>query len=167
MVESLSASFETSLPVYEVLWRMGLACGLGFVIGFDREFRGHPAGLRTNMLTALAASAFAIIAIEMIADLSAMDDNTRFDPIRVVEAVTAGVAFLGAGTIIYAQGSVKGLTTGASMWLSGAVGLACGAGYLTVALIAAAFAMVILVAVGAVETFWLDRISKDRSSDKR
>ncbi|WP_370038900.1 MgtC/SapB family protein [Nocardioides sp.] len=58
------------------------------------------------------------------------DDSIRKDPIRLIEAVTAGVAFLAAGTIFTRGGDVKGLTTGAGMWLAGAVGVACGLGHL-------------------------------------
>ncbi|MEH6488548.1 MgtC/SapB family protein [Hyphomonas oceanitis] len=145
-------SFETSLPWGVIALRLGAACALGIAIGIDREVRDRPAGLRTHMLTALAAAMFAIIAIEMMASLAGEDRHTQFDPIRVVEAVTAGVAFLAAGTIIQARGSVKGLTTGAGMWLAGAVGLACGAGYLTVAVIGAVFAIVILLPFRIIES---------------
>lgn len=130
---------------------MAAACVFGFAIGFDREYRGRPAGLRTNMLTALAASAFAIIAIEMIHALGEEGERTQLDPIRVVEAVTAGVAFLAAGTIIQSRGDVKGLTTGAGMWLSGAVGLACGAGFLAVGFIATVLAVFILIPLDKLE----------------
>ena len=73
-----------------------------------------------------------------------MDTPAPADPIRVIEAVTAGVAFLAAGAIIQARGQVKGLTTGAAMWLAGAVGVACGAGYYSIALMATALALGIL-----------------------
>lgn len=150
-------SFSTSLPWGVIVLRLGCACTLGLAIGIDREVRDRPAGLRTHMLTALAAAMFALIAIEMMESLGTEDDNTRFDPIRVVEAVTAGVAFLAAGTIIQARGSVKGLTTGAGMWLAGAVGLACGAGYLTVAAIGTLFAFVILLPVRIIESRFLGK----------
>ena len=117
-----------AISISEMAVRMLLACGFGFIIGIDREMHSRPAGLRTNMLTALAACVFAIIAFEMIASLETSNDGVRLDPIRVVEAVTAGVAFLAAGTIIQARGDVRGLTTGAGMWLAGAIGLACGSG---------------------------------------
>ncbi len=128
-----------------------MACIFAFAIGFDREYRGRPAGLRTNMLTALAASAFALIAIEMIHAMGDEGEKTQLDPIRVVEAVTAGVAFLAAGTIIQSRGNVKGLTTGAGMWLSGAIGLACGAGFLAVGFIATLLAVFILIPLDIIE----------------
>jgi putative Mg2+ transporter-C (MgtC) family protein len=66
------------------------------------------------------------------------------DPIRIIEAVTAGVAFLAAGTIIQGRNSVVGLTTGAGMWMAGALGVAVGAGYYGIALFAALLSFVIL-----------------------
>jgi putative Mg2+ transporter-C (MgtC) family protein len=80
----------------------------------------------THMLTALAAATFTIVALELA--LWAPGHNATGDPIRAIEAVTAGVAFLAAGTIIQAKTQVIGLTTGASMWLAGALGVACGTG---------------------------------------
>lgn len=73
-------------------------------------------------------------------------------PIRIIEAVTAGVAFLAAGAIIRGgRGTVQGLTTGANMWLAGALGVACGAGYYTLAGIATVFALIVLVLIGRLE----------------
>ncbi len=84
------------------------------------------------------------------------------DPIRVIEAVTAGVAFLAAGAIFRSQGDVKGLTTGAGMWLAGAIGVACGAGYCMLAVMATVLAAFILVAVR-----WLGGYAKGREEDAR
>lgn len=144
-------SLQTETSLLAIAVRLGVACLLGFLIGFEREVRDRPAGLRTHMLTALAAAVFAIIAIEFIGLYGSSDDGTQLDPIRVVEAVTAGVAFLAAGTIIQARGKVKGLTTGAGMWLAGAIGLACGAGFLSIALLAAGFALLVLVPMKLME----------------
>lgn len=146
-------TFETSIPFGQLALRLGLAALCGFFIGFERESHDRPAGLRTHMLTALAAAMFAIIAIEFIHEfgVTAEDANTRLDPIRVVEAVTGGVAFLAAGTIIHSRGSVKGLTTGAAMWLAGAVGLAAGAGFVTLAIMGTVFALLVLVPLKIIE----------------
>ena len=143
--------FSFVVPIPVLAMRLFTACILGFLIGIDREYKQRPAGLRTHMLVSLAAAMFMIITIEMIAQFSADYQQTRLDPIRVVEAVTAGVAFLAAGTILQARGSVKGLTTGASMWLAGAVGVACGAGYLIVAVLGTALSLFILVPLRILE----------------
>lgn len=110
----------------------GLLCGL---IGLEREMRDHPAGLRTNILIGLASATFALIALGLIDGMGG--DSIRIDPLRLIEAVTSGIAFLAAGLIVLARGYVRGLTTGASIWLSAAVGLATGLGYWLVALLAA------------------------------
>ena len=71
--------------------------------------------------------------------------------------MTAGVAFLAAGTIIHGRGSVRGLTTGASIWLAGAIGLACGAGYLRLAFLAVLLSVLILLPIRMLETHWFGK----------
>ena len=75
------------------------------------------------------------------------------------------MAFLAAGTIIQARGQVKGLTTGASIWLSGAVGVACGAGYFYIAGLATLIALAILLPVSWIEAHWLNRRKDAKNSD--
>jgi putative Mg2+ transporter-C (MgtC) family protein len=79
------------------------------------------------------------------------DDQVKIDPLRVVEAVTAGVAFLAAGTIVLTRGEVQGLTTGASLWLAGAIGLALGFGHWMIALFAVCAAFTVLTVLGYFE----------------
>ena len=125
LVEEFGHPTYTSFPV--VAARLLLAAVFGAAIGFEREWRNRPAGLRTHMLVCVAAATFAILTIEIIhAPMFAIEDDARIDPIRIVEAVTAGVAFLAAGVVIFTRGQVHGLTTGAGMWLAGAIGVACG-----------------------------------------
>ncbi|MBI1180074.1 MAG: MgtC/SapB family protein [Alphaproteobacteria bacterium] len=131
----------------QILIRMGLAVVLGALIGVEREYRSRPAGLRTHMLVALAACSFMVIATGVFTQALGFGPTARIDLLRIIEAVTAGVAFLAAGTIITARGHVSGLTTGASLWLTGAVGL----GYYFIALAATGFALTILVAIRLLE----------------
>ena len=140
-------SDNTTLSEAVIAMRLLLAVGLGAVIGFEREQLARPAGLRTHMLTALAAALFTIITMEIHAGVAREASGQSTDPIRVIEAVTAGVAFLAAGAIFRSQGDVKGLTTGAGMWLAGAIGVACGAGYGILAIMATVLAAIILFAV--------------------
>lgn len=135
-------SLRTETPEYIIAVRLMTAATLGALIGFERETKNRDAGLRTHMLTALAASLFTVITLEIYANSGGQSGTA--DPIRVIEAVTAGVAFLAAGAIIQSRGSVKGLTTGAAMWLAGAIGVACGAGYYSIAIMGAVFALIIL-----------------------
>jgi putative Mg2+ transporter-C (MgtC) family protein len=104
------------------------------------------------MLVALASCAFTIVAIEMVDAIGEkMPSSVNTDPTRVIEAGITGVAFLGAGTIIQARGNVIGITTGASIWLAGAIGLASGGGYYLIAVITLALALVTLTALGRLE----------------
>lgn len=140
----------THIPMTTIVVRFLLAAALGAVIGYDREVRNRPAGLRTHMLTAVAAAVFTVITLELFHQARQLQPDGGFDPIRVVEAVTAGVAFLAAGTIIQSRGNVQGLTTGAAMWLTGAVGVATGFGMYVVAVLTTGLALLILVLVSFV-----------------
>ncbi|MDP5305683.1 MgtC/SapB family protein [Paracoccus spongiarum] len=133
-----------SMSVAAALSRMLLALLLGALIGWEREVKARAAGLRTHMLIALAAAMFTIVAMELTHFPADDRDSLRIDPLRLIEAVTAGVAFLAAGSIIISGGTVRGVTTGASMWLAGAIGLACGTGSGLLAAMGTAMALVIL-----------------------
>src|SRR5512143_1385199 len=126
ILEEFSRPTWLSFPV--IAARLLCAALFGALIGFEREWRKRPAGLRTHILVCVAAATFVILTIEIAHAPIFGRDSITMDPLRVVEAVTAGVAFLAAGTIMVARGQVRGLTTGAGMWLAGAVGLACGLG---------------------------------------
>jgi putative Mg2+ transporter-C (MgtC) family protein len=132
------------LAYLEVAARLILASGLAAVLGWDREAKDRPAGLRTYMLVALASAVFTVLTFEIFETAQQGSSNGTADPIRIVEAVTAGVAFLAAGTIIQGRDRVVGLTTGAGMWMAGALGVACGAGHYMLALFAALLSFVIL-----------------------
>ncbi|HPG21603.1 MAG TPA: MgtC/SapB family protein [Amaricoccus sp.] len=118
-----------------------LLCGL---IGLERESRDRPAGLRTHMMVGLASAVYCIVLLEMIAAFGEGEGQLRLDPVRLIEAVTSGVAFLAAGMIVFAKGEVRGLTTGTSLWLAAAVGLAVGLGLWPVAVLATILALVVV-----------------------
>jgi putative Mg2+ transporter-C (MgtC) family protein len=134
---------RTHTPEYIIWLRLGVAALLGGAIGYEREAHSGGAGLRTHILIAVAAALFTILAME-IYELGDANQAGRVDPIRAVEAVTAGIAFLGAGAIFQARGSVRGLTTGAGMWLAGAVGITAALGFYTIALAVSLFALLVL-----------------------
>lgn len=138
--------------------RLLVAAVLGALIGLEREIKNHPAGLRTHMLVSTAAAAFTIMTFEIYHEMVDLGgDLARLDPIRVIEAVTAGVAFLAAGAIIRSgSGDIKGLTTGAAMWMAGAIGVASGAGFFSVAALATVLVLVITVVLGQIEKRFLD-----------
>lgn len=146
---------DTQTPFAVIALRLTASVVLALAIGLERELRGKTAGLRTHMLVSLAAATFAVLTIELAHDAAWLTENVRQDPLRVVEATITGVAFLGAGAIIQAGGTVHGLTTGASIWLAGSVGLACGIGRFGVALLLVALSLVILSLLLILE-HWLD-----------
>ena len=150
IVDELNGSF-TVVPAGLAFARLLVAIVLAAIVGFEREMQGKPAGLRTHILVAVAACLFVLVGRE----LSALDFGSageqRNDPLRVIEAVTAGVAFLAAGVIFTSGGKVQNLTTGASLWLCGAIGLGCGAGSMALAAMATGIVVVVLFALRQVE----------------
>lgn len=145
--------------------RLGLAMVFGGILGFERERRDRPAGLRTHILISIASAMFALVALEFLALPTSEEERLRIDPIRLIEAVTSGVAFLAAGSIIVAGGHVKGVTTGAGMWLAGAIGLACGLGYFQIAGLGTGFALVVLTLLRRLET--LLAVKRPRGEHRR
>lgn len=142
---------HTVLPSLEATFRVLFAVVAGSLIGLDRELRNKPAGLRTHILISLAAALFTLITFELHEQFTGDNSSKTADPVRIIEAVTAGVAFLAAGAIIQSRGNVHGLTTGANMWLAGALGVACGAGYYFLATIGTGFALIVLVVLAKLE----------------
>lgn len=137
---------ETQTPQHVLGIRLLLAALFGAMIGFEREGNNGSAGLRTHILIAVAACLFTLLAFE-IYHIALDGGSTNTDPIRAVEATTAGIAFLGAGAIFQQRGSVRGLTTGAGMWLAGAVGVSSALGYYIVAFGVALLAVIVLAAL--------------------
>ena len=131
----------------DIVSRLLLAAAVGAAIGIEREMKDRPAGLRTHMLTALASAVFTILTFEIH-----QSAKSTTDPARIVEAVTAGVAFLAAGAIIQSRRGVYGLTTGAAMWMAGALGVACGAGYFVLAILATVLTVAILTLLNTLDT---------------
>lgn len=152
ILQDLKSNFS-QVPPAVAFSRLLMAAILGGIVGFERERRKKPAGLRTHVLVSIAACLFIVISQELSQlDFGAGEDvETQIDPLRLIEAVTAGVAFLAAGIIFTSGGEVRNITTGASMWLAGAVGLACGAGEVLLALMATALVVIILSGLRQIE----------------
>jgi putative Mg2+ transporter-C (MgtC) family protein len=115
------------MDAVDILVRLLVAAGLTAVIGLDRELRGKPAGLRTNIVVGTATAAFAYIGADVI-------DGSGADPTRIASQVVSGIGFLGGGAIFAAGDKPSGLTTAAALWGSAAVGMAAGLGSYPVAL---------------------------------
>ena len=124
--------------ITRVFLRLLVAVLLGGMLGYERETVGASAGLRTHMLVSLGSALFVLIPLQAgmgIGDVS-----------RVLQGVTAGIGFIGAGAILKHsnQNDIKGVTTAASVWLTAAIGVAAGMGREATAVLSAFFALVIL-----------------------
>ena len=151
IAQELTGTFQT-VPFGVALVRILASLILAGVIGVEREWRQRPAGLRTHMLVSLAACLYVIVGREMVnIDFVVNDGQMRADPLHLIEAVTAGVAFLVAGIIFTSGGKVQNVTTGASLWLTGAIGLAVGAGQIPLAALATGMVLLVLLLVSAME----------------
>ncbi|KPP83215.1 MAG: putative Mg2+ transporter-C (MgtC) family protein [Oceanicaulis sp. HLUCCA04] len=149
----------------ESLMRLGLAAIAGALIGLEREGPHRHVGLRTNMLVALAACLFTLLAFQIALSTGDDDAGITADPVRVIEAVTAGVAFIAAGAIIRAGGDIHGVTTAAALWLSGAVGVSFGAGAFGIGAAAVVLALIVLTVLVQVELHILKSKQPDRSEE--
>lgn len=142
---------DSEIPIMTMFFRLLAAAGLALLLGLERELRGKAAGLRSHMLVSLGASAFIIMGMHILYATAEGDPSARIDPTRIVEGVIGGIGFLGAGSIIQSQGNIQGITTGASIWMAGAVGVACGIGNFALAGMVTILALIIMVVLGHFE----------------
>ncbi|HXU80114.1 MAG TPA: MgtC/SapB family protein, partial [Polyangia bacterium] len=127
----------------ELLVQLLLAVLLGGAIGIERELKGKPAGLRTNVLICIAAVLFTMLSIRL--------SQGRGDPGRLAAQILTGVGFIGAGTILHTRGAVTGLTSAATIWVVTAIGIALGSGAYVEALGATVLVMLVLAGLGRFE----------------
>ncbi|MAA65464.1 MAG: magnesium transporter MgtC [Alteromonadaceae bacterium] len=143
--------WDSEIPLLDMFIRLSVAAGLALMLGLERELRGKAAGLRSHMLVSLGASAFIMMGMHILFATAEGDPSARIDPTRIVEGVIGGIGFLGAGSIIQSRGNIQGITTGASIWMAGAIGVACGIGNIALACMVTAMALVIMVVLGRFE----------------
>jgi putative Mg2+ transporter-C (MgtC) family protein len=146
---------DTSLeirPLVDIL----LAMALGGAIGFEREIKDRPAGFRTHMLVASAAALLVSVGRAMIDDPHFAESVVTIDPLRLAEAVIAGVAFIGAGTIFSRRGedSIAGITTAASLLMVAILGVVVGFRFYLLASAATVLTLFVLLAQRHIER-WL------------
>ena len=133
----------------QILLRLGIATLVGLALGLDRELKGYDAGLRTHGLVALSAALSTVVSIALYHQLGGA--KSSLDPLRVIEGMAAAIGIIAAGLIIVKGGEVRNLTTAAHIWLTAAIGIASGAGYFAVVLIAAGLALVLMILMRFVE----------------
>lgn len=126
--------------------RLLIASALGALVGTERESRGHPAGVRTQALVALASALLTGVGAEGFVGSAA-------DPTRIASQIVTGIGFIGAGVILKQGGTVRGLTTAATLWLSAALGVAVGAGMVIPAVMAAVAAFILMYGLSTLKPF--------------
>lgn len=152
MAQQLAEAF---IPDASMLLKLTLAILAGAIVGIDRELRLRSAGLRTHMLTSLAAALFTLVTLALFQQIQQLGVSSNADPLRVVEAVTLGVSFLAAGAIIHHAGKVHGVTTGATIWLAGALGIAAGAGLYSTLVTGVLFGALVIIGMRLIEKYLL------------
>ena len=144
--QELTAGLADFGQLERVLLRMIAATLLGALVGFERERTGKPAGLRTHILVCLGTA---------IVVLSCAGGGMDADGLsRVIQGIVTGIGFIGAGSILKLEEErdIRGLTTAAGIWMTAAIGVACGLGTLGLALIATVLTLIVLGVLRVIET---------------
>lgn len=144
---------------FELGLRLTAGLVLGAIIGFERELHRQPAGFRTHSLVSLGAAMFTIVSAYAFV-------GPMVDPTRIAAQIVSGIGFIGAGTILQYRGSVRGLTTAASLWAVAAIGTAAGAGMLIMAAVGTILILVVLQLLDTVESFARRRLNIPRERPK-
>ncbi len=146
MCLSLPFIHRMELSLQDTILRLVLATILTGLIGIEREVRQKPAGVRTNALIGLGAAMMTLAGI-----YGARLWPNVTDPTRIASIVVQGVGFLGAGAIIQARGSIRGLTTAATMWVVAGIGIAVGLGFYMAGIIATILVATLLIIFGPLD----------------
>lgn len=139
-----------AIGIGELMLRLFLATGIGALLGFDRELKGHAAGIRTHGLVALSSAVIMLSALLLFDRLRG--EHAAPDPLRAIQGLAQAIGFIAAGLIFVKQGDVRNMTSAANIWLAAAIGIACGAGQYALTLLAAGFGLVLLIVVR-----WMER----------
>lgn len=136
---------------WDLTIRVLISAALGGLIGLEREWSNHAAGLRTHILVCIGST---VIMLLSAYGFSAFveEANVRMDPARLAAQVVSGIGFLGAGAILRTGSTISGLTTAASIWVVAAIGLCVGAGFLYTAVLATVIVLVSLFLLNKIET---------------
>lgn len=137
------------ISYWEIALRLGLAVIFGGLVGFERETHNRPAGFRTHILVCTGSAL--IMMVSAYGFLNEFGANYQLDPGRIAAQVVTGIGFLGAGTILQQRGSVRGLTTAASIWVVSGIGLATGIGFYAGAAMATLLVLISLLYLGRID----------------
>ena len=134
------------MTIIDTILRLALSSIFGGIIGYERERKGHPAGLRTHLLVSMGSALIMIISI-----YGFPEKFSGRDPARIAAQVVSGIGFIGAGTIFKEGPTVRGLTTATSLWIAAGVGMSVGAGLYMASLIAVTISIMALSLLNVIE----------------
>jgi putative Mg2+ transporter-C (MgtC) family protein len=138
-------------PEWQMVIKVVLAGLLGGLFGLERDYHGHDAGLRTNMMIAIASCLFTLLGIQAFPIIPGAG-ATR-DTARVAAQIVVGVGFLGGGVMLQTKNKVRGLTTAATIWLVAAVGMAIGVGFYFLAIFTSSLALAVLIFLAPISRY--------------
>jgi len=132
----------------EIIIRLAVAVGLGMLIGVERLLVHKEAGMKTHALVSMGAALFIIISEFLVIKYSNLGG---FNPAMIAANIIVGVGFLGAGSIIHNGNRLSGLTTASGFWVTAGIGMACGFGLFTLAIISTALVLIIFIVLNVIE----------------
>lgn len=142
------------MSITAIAIRLIIAAFVSSLIGFDREYKNRPAGIRTHILVCVGAAIITLIQEHLFYDSLAMIESNpdlapsvTVDQGRIIAQIVSGIGFLGAGTIIVSNREINGLTTAASLWAVAALGIAIGQGYYDIAFIGTVIILIVLTLI--------------------
>lgn len=155
------------IDILEVTFRLAVTAVLCAGIGIEREVRDRAAGIRTHILVGIGAALFTLVSAYGFSDFLAVSGSggasqRLVDPTRIAAQIVSGIGFLGAGVIIVHRGTVRGVTTAASLWVVAAVGLAVGAGFYYGGIATTVIALACLYGLRKLRPSMLTRIKPNR-----
>ena len=157
------SSFTNTLTIYEIILRIFMAIVIGGIIGYERGHHNRPAGFRTHILVCLGAAIVSMIQDQLRVNIlkytilhPEVAQVLKTDLGRIGAQVVSGIGFLGAGTIMRDKGIIGGLTTAASIWATGCLGLSIGWGFYYLAIPAGIGIIIVLVTLKKLERYWIE-----------
>lgn len=153
----MNASGWTALQLFHFFGpRIFFAIVCGGLIGLERELKNKAAGIKTNILICVGSTLYTSVSL-LIPGYSSMDVSNPGDPARIAAQIVTGIGFIGGGAIIQTRGTVLGLTTAATIWVVGAVGVCVGMGLWDVAVALSIMVVLVLILTNVFENRVLGR----------
>lgn len=146
-----------SVDLLDVVLRLAAAVAVGVLIGLDREWRGKPAGVRTLALVSLGSALVCLATIHLEALINEPDAISRVVQ-GIIQGVMAGIGFIGAGAVLRSGkgDDVQNLTTAAAVWVTAALGIACGLAAWSIVWIGAGLTLLVLIVLHPLDA-WIER----------